>query len=88
MTLAELIRSYHDRKLLPVFNKKRHALFLRECVPDYSRPNALPALDAFATANGFQLLPEDQNFCFVFAPVGSPYEDYTREVVPVDISPS
>jgi hypothetical protein len=64
MSLPELIREYHSRKLLPVFNKAAHELFFREYVDGYSS-DGLPALERFASNSGFKIIIEDFDFRYV-----------------------
>lgn len=65
--MNELIKSYHQNKVIPVLNRDAHQGFLEDFIPDYSE-EGFPALERFAESNGFKVVQKDYGFRFAFYP--------------------
>ncbi len=65
--MLELIKSYHQIKVIPVLNSDEHQDFLEDYIPGFSE-EGFPALERFAKTNGFKVVEKDYGHRFAFYP--------------------
>lgn len=83
--MNELIKDYHNRKIIPVMSRGEHEEFLKEYIGSYEE-DGFPALEIFASQWGFEVSRRDHGFRFEFYPARSDMDcaEWPREEVPVN----
>ena len=80
--LSDLIKSYHARKVCPIFVFPSSDELFKSHLEGYA-VEGTPALERFTYDNGFRLVRQDFGVRLKFVPLHEPadYEEWAEEVV-------